>query len=114
MSRSTRRARPGRSPVRRRTWRPNSTRAATSTRGRLAKRVARRPGTFVARSDALYRLPALQEVAALHDQSDFGLGDEQEDRARLARIHENLKSADWVALTRTRPGDVMAVGDYKG
>jgi protein kinase-like protein/putative zinc finger protein len=85
-----------------------------AARTQLDKLVSLRTDMFVAQSEALYRLPALQEVAALRDLADFGLGDESEDRARLARIHDNLRSADWFALTHTRRGDAMAVADYKG
>jgi protein kinase-like protein len=85
-----------------------------SARAQLAKLVALRTDAFVAQSDALYRLPAVEEVAASYDQNDFGLGDPNDDRRRLEHIHENLASADWVALTHTHKGDFFAIGDQKG
>ena len=86
----------------------------TAAREQLDRLLASRTDTFVAQSDALYRLPALQEVAATHDLADFGLGDPAEDRARIERIHDNFRSADWLSLARTREGDVLAVTDHKG
>jgi hypothetical protein len=86
----------------------------TAARTQLDRLLALRTDTFVAQSDALYRLPALQEVAATHDLADFGLGDQADDRARLERIHDNFRSADWLALARTRKGDLLAIADQKG
>jgi len=86
----------------------------TAARTQLDRLLALRTDTFVAQSDALYRLPALQEVAATHDLADYGLGDAADDRARLERIHDNFRSADWLALARTRKGDLLAIADQKG
>jgi eukaryotic-like serine/threonine-protein kinase len=70
------------------------------TRAQLEKLVALRTETFVAQSDALYRLPAVEEVASSRDLVDFGLGDAADDRRRLEHIHDNLSSADWAAELR--------------
>jgi predicted Ser/Thr protein kinase len=86
----------------------------TSARAQLDRLLALRTDTFVAQSDSLYRLPAMQEIVATHDLADFGLGDESDDRARLERIHDNVRSADWLALARTRNGDLLAIADHKG
>lgn len=86
----------------------------TAARAQLDRLLALRTDTFVAQSDALYRLPALQEVASTHDLADFGLGEASDDRVRMERIHDNFRSADWLALARTREGDVLAVADQKG
>ena len=86
----------------------------TATRAQLDKLVSLRIEAFVAQSDALNRLPAVEEVAAAHDLVDFGLGGRDEDHLRLEHIHANLTSADWVALTRTHPGDFLAIADQKG
>jgi predicted Ser/Thr protein kinase len=95
------------------------TRAVTRTsfasaRVQLDRLLALRTDTFVAQSDSLYRLPALQEVVATHDLADFGLGAAEDDRARLQRIHDNFRSADWLELARTREGDLLAIADHKG
>lgn len=86
----------------------------TAARAQLDRLLALRTDTFVAQSDALYRLPALQEVASTHDLADFGLGEASDDRIRMERIHDNFRSADWLALARTSEGDVLAVADQKG
>ena len=86
----------------------------TSARAQLDRLLALRTDTFVAQSDSLYRLPAMQEIVGTHDLADFGLGDEADDRARLERIHDNFRSADWLALARTRKGDLLAIADQKG
>jgi predicted Ser/Thr protein kinase len=86
----------------------------SATRSQLDKLVNLRIEAFVAQSDALYRLPAVEEVAASRDLVDFGLGDPDEDRRRLDHIHANLTSANWVALTRTHKGDFLAIADQKG
>ncbi|MBA3500483.1 MAG: serine/threonine protein kinase [Deltaproteobacteria bacterium] len=86
----------------------------TSARTQLDRLLALRTDTFVAQSDSLYRLPAMQEIVGTHDLADFGLGDEAGDRERLERVHENFRSADWLALARTRKGDLLAIADQKG
>ena len=86
----------------------------TATRAQLDRLVSLRIETFVAQSDALNRLPAVEEVAAARDLVDFGLGGRDDDRQRLEHIHANLASADWVALTRTHRGDFLAIADQKG
>ena len=95
------------------------TRAVTRTRfeaarAQLDKQLGLRTDTFIAQADALFRLPILEEVATSRDQSDFGLGDATEDRARLERQHDTLSSADWVGLIKTSPGDILAIADGKG
>ena len=85
-----------------------------ATRIQLEKLVALRTEAFVAQADALYRLPAVEEVVSSRDLVDFGLGDAADDRRRLQHMHDNLSSADWLALTRTHKGDVLALADGKG
>ncbi|HEY5949636.1 MAG TPA: protein kinase, partial [Kofleriaceae bacterium] len=85
-----------------------------SARAQLTKLLALRTDAFAAQADALYRLPIMQEIATSRDQADFGLGDESDDDARLARQHETLRSADWVGLIKMHKGDVLAIADQKG
>ena len=85
-----------------------------ATRIQLEKLVALRTDAFVSLADALYRLPAVEEVISSRDLVDFGLGDAEDDRRRLQHMHDNLSSADWLALTRTHEGDVLALADGKG
>ncbi|HUS31632.1 MAG TPA: serine/threonine-protein kinase [Kofleriaceae bacterium] len=85
-----------------------------AARAQVDKLFALRTDAFIAQADAMYRLPIMLEIATARDQSDFGLGDEAEDRARIARQHETLQSADWVGLVRSRHGDVLAIADHKG
>ncbi len=61
-------------------------------------------------SEIVYREPALREVAAYHDQNDFGLGSPEDDKAELERLHNTLVSADLVRLGTS----TLVVGDYKG
>ncbi|HEU0033471.1 MAG TPA: hypothetical protein VFQ53_22725, partial [Kofleriaceae bacterium] len=85
-----------------------------AARTQLGKLLALRTEAFVAQADALYRVPAVQEVAATRDLADFGLGDEASDRARRQQIHDKLSSASWIGLARVRGGDVLAIADDKG
>ncbi len=85
-----------------------------STHAQLEKLVSLRIEAFAAQADALYRLPAVEEVTSSHDLVDFGLGGPDEDRRRLVHLHDNLASVNWVALTRTHKGDVLAIADQKG
>jgi predicted Ser/Thr protein kinase len=85
-----------------------------SARAQLDKQLGLRTDAFIAQADAMYRLPIMLEIATARDQSDFGLGEESKDQARLASEHETLKSADWFGLVRSHRGDVFAIADQKG
>jgi protein kinase-like protein/putative zinc finger protein len=85
-----------------------------ATRAQVEKLVAMRTDAFVAESNLLGSLPALQTIAATFDQADFGLGDPDEDRARLEHIHKTLRSATWVRFVAARTGDELAIADGKG
>ncbi len=61
-------------------------------------------------SQVAYRESALREVAAHHDQDDFGLGTAEDDKAELERLHSTLVSTDWVRLGTS----TLAIVDYKG
>jgi serine/threonine protein kinase len=66
--------------------------------------------SFKVTSEVAYREPALREVAAHHDQADFGLGDPEADRADLEKLHNTLVSAEFVKYGNTQ----LAIADYKG
>jgi hypothetical protein len=85
-----------------------------ATRAQVEKLVAMRTDAFVAQSNLLGSVPALQTIAATFDQADFGLGDPGEDRARLEHIHKTLRSATWVRFVLARAGDELAIADGKG
>jgi serine/threonine protein kinase len=61
-------------------------------------------------SQVAYRESALREVAAHHDQDDFGLGTPEDDKAELERLHNTLVSTEWVRLGTS----TLAIIDYKG
>jgi predicted Ser/Thr protein kinase len=79
----------------------------------LDKLVSLRTETFIAQSDALYLLPAVQAVAASPDFADFGLGEESEDSARRQIARDALFSQSWLASPLSKAG-VVAIADYKG
>jgi hypothetical protein len=85
-----------------------------ATRAQVDRLVEMRTDAFVAQSDLADTLPALQEAAAAVDQADFGLGEPEDDRQRLERLHHNLRSASWVRLARVRHGYELAIADGKG
>lgn len=85
-----------------------------AARAQLDRLVSLRTETFVAQSDALYLLPAVQAVAASPDFSDFGLGDASEDRQRQQVARDALFSQSWLAATPLRRAAVVAIADYKG
>jgi hypothetical protein len=85
-----------------------------AARAQLDRQLGLRTDAFVAQAGALFHVPIVEEIATSRDQSDFGLGDPQEDEARIERQHETLSSADWVGLIKTSPGDVLAIADGKG
>jgi hypothetical protein len=85
-----------------------------ATRAQVDKLVAMRTESFVVQSNLLDNLPALKTVAATVDDADFGLADPGDDRARLERIHQNLRSASWMRIARARPGYELAIADAKG
>jgi hypothetical protein len=85
-----------------------------AARAQLGRLIALRTEAFAATSDLSYVVPVLREVAGNLDQADFGLGDVDDDQARLAEIHEHLASADWVVWARAIQGGDFAVADYKG
>jgi serine/threonine protein kinase len=66
--------------------------------------------SFKITSEVAYREPALREVAAHHDQADFGLGDAETDRTDLEKLHNTLVSTDLVKNGNTE----LAIADYKG
>jgi serine/threonine protein kinase len=66
--------------------------------------------SFKITSEVAYREPALREVAAHHDQADFGLGDPEADRVDLEKLHNTLVSTDLVKNGNTQ----LAIADYKG
>src|SRR5262245_39169214 len=76
----------------------------------LDKTVERLTSTFYTVSAVAYREPALREVAAHHDQADFGLGTPEADQADLEKLHNTLLSTDWVQIG----GSHIAIADYKG
>jgi serine/threonine protein kinase len=85
-----------------------------AAQGQLGRSLDLRYETFTALSDLSYVVPIIREVTGNLDQSDFGLGDEAEDRQRLAELHENLRSADWLTWARASQRGVIGVADYKG
>jgi predicted Ser/Thr protein kinase len=85
-----------------------------AARAQLGRLLALRTEAFAATSDLSYVVPVLREVAGNLDQADFGLGEADDDKARLAEIHEHLASADWVVWARAIQGGDFAIADYKG
>ncbi|HTE55551.1 MAG TPA: serine/threonine-protein kinase [Kofleriaceae bacterium] len=85
-----------------------------SAQGQLGRSLGLRYDAFTALSDLSYVVPIIREVTGNLDQSDFGLGDPDEDQRRLAEVHENLRSADWLTWARESQRGVIAVADYKG
>ncbi|MBA2542204.1 MAG: hypothetical protein H0V17_21365, partial [Deltaproteobacteria bacterium] len=85
-----------------------------AARAQLDKLVSLRTETFVAQSDALYLLPAVQAVAMSADFADFGLGDESEDKQRRQTARDALFSQSWLAATPLRRAGVIAIADFKG
>ncbi|MFT3696081.1 MAG: protein kinase [Kofleriaceae bacterium] len=80
------------------------------TGGQVDKTVSRLRAEFERASRIAYAEPALREVAAHHDQADFGLGTPEADADDLEKLHGTLASMEWNgALTSDR-----AVIDYKG
>ncbi len=61
--------------------------------------------------------PVMTEVAARHDEADFGLGAPEADARTLEELHAKLASTTWDLARRVgvRTADtVIAVADYKG
>jgi len=71
---------------------------------------------FDAISNLVYLFPIMRDVAAHHDQADFGLGEPAADAEALDKLHHQLASADWT-LARNFGGrehpSILAVADYK-
>ncbi len=71
---------------------------------------------FDAISNLVYLFPIMRDVAAHHDQADFGLGEASADAEELEKLHNQLTSADWT-LARNFGGrehpSILAVADYK-
>ena len=71
---------------------------------------------FDAISNLVYLFPIMRDVAAHHDQADFGLGEASADAEELEKLHNQLMSADWT-LARNFGGrehpSILAVADYK-
>ena len=83
-------------------------------RGQLKKTLHLRYEAFHAVSDLSYVLPVMRQVTAeANDESDFGLGSEQDDVARLKTLHDNLVDADWGWAAKGAHG-FFAVADHKG
>ncbi len=85
-----------------------------AARAQLDKLVSLRMETFVAQSDALYLLPAVQAVAMSPDFADFGLGDESGDMRRRQTARDTLFSQSWLAATPLPKTGVVAIADRKG
>jgi len=79
-------------------------------RSQLDKTIDRQTTSFYNLSDIAYEKSALRELAAHHDQADFGLGNPEDDKADLEALHGTLASADWAKLEGTQ----IVIGDYKG
>ena len=82
--------------------------------GQLGRSLGLRYDAFVAMSDLSYVVPVIREVTGNLDQSDFGLGEADEDQRRLGEVHANLRSADWLTWARASQRGVIGVADYKG
>ncbi len=80
------------------------------TREQQKRVMSRMIDSFKVTSEVAYREPALREVAAHHDQADFGLGDPDADRAELEKLHNTLVSTEFVKYGNTQ----LAIADYKG
>jgi len=82
----------------------------TLTGTQIERAVGQLRDQFDTVSQVAYRESALREVAAHHDQADFGLGSPEDDQAELERLHNTLVSTDWVRLGTS----TLAIADYKG
>ncbi|HEY5949681.1 MAG TPA: protein kinase, partial [Kofleriaceae bacterium] len=80
------------------------------TREQQKRAVSRLIDSSNVASEVAYREPALREVAAHHDQADFGLGDPETDQAELEKLHNTLSSTDFVKNGNAQ----LAIADYKG
>jgi len=69
---------------------------------------------FKVLADSTRGLPTIQAIMGNRDQADFGLGSEEEDRARLQELHDGMLSDEWLGVVGTTSGGQLAVSDYKG
>jgi hypothetical protein len=83
-------------------------------RARVDHTVRLRYETFEALADMSMLVPAVRQVAAARDQSDFGLGGDSDDRERFETIHASLRDADWSAWAPALDRGQIAIADYKG
>ncbi|HEY0251976.1 MAG TPA: protein kinase [Kofleriaceae bacterium] len=74
------------------------------------KTISRLQQEFERSSKSVYAESALREVAAHHDQADFGLGTADADHDDLEKLHGTLASMEWTGLITLQ----HAVIDYKG
>jgi serine/threonine protein kinase len=80
------------------------------TKSQTDKTISRLTESFSRSSDIAYQVSALRELAGHHDQADFGLGSEEQDKSELERLHGTFEAADWGMLHGTQ----LIIGDYKG
>jgi hypothetical protein len=83
-----------------------------SARSQLARLLELRTDGFATLSDLVNNRDVLDQVVGHRDQQDFGLGSAETDRANLASLHDNLRSADWVEFVGG--ADHFGIADAKG
>jgi hypothetical protein len=88
-------------------------RSFAAARAQLARLLELRTDNFRARSDLVRNLRVIQQVMDTRDESEFGLGTPERDRERLAHLHDELASADWVGFATAASDGEFAVADYK-
>jgi len=76
----------------------------------LERAVSQLNAQFSTSAQVVYKDNAVRDVAGNRDQSEFGLGSPEDDRAELERLHSVLASNDWYKLNSSE----IAIGDYKG
>jgi hypothetical protein len=85
-----------------------------AARARVDHTVKLRYEAFEALAELSTQVPAVRQVAAARDQSDFGFGTGGDDKARFETIHASLRDADWAAWSPALERGHIAIADYKG
>jgi hypothetical protein len=85
-----------------------------AARARVDQTVRLRYEAFEALAELSTLVPAVRQVAAAKDQSDFGFGSGADDAARFKTIHASLRDADWNPWGAALERGHIAIADYKG
>ncbi len=80
----------------------------------LDRALALRMEAFDVLGDVSSAAPDMREVTGVRAQATFGLGDEASDEAMFEKVHEAMRSADWLAFAREDGGVRIAIADATG